>query len=119
MRFVAVLILVLLAAGPVQAADKNGSFGILGSGTQSCGNYVETPTSSTHDLAYVAWTVGYLTAYNRSEPDTYNILGSSDLDGAMVWLKNYCKEHPLERFVSAVHYLTIELHPKRTRIKPN
>jgi hypothetical protein len=42
----------------------------------------------------------------------------SDLNGAMLWIENYCKTHPLEVFAEAVESLVDELYPKRTTQQP-
>lgn len=60
------------------------------------------------------WVAGYLTAYNQFTPDTYNILGNSDLIGVLLWIKNYCEKNPLDSAAAALKNLTPELYPRRT-----
>jgi hypothetical protein len=59
-----------------------------------------------------------LTAYNRLNPNSFNIEGNSDRDSLLLWLENYCKKNPLEAFPVAVANLTDTLYEKRTRTAP-
>jgi hypothetical protein len=71
------------------------------------------------DNPYRGWLSGYLSSYNRYAVDTYNILGRSDLEGAMLWVENYCKAHPLESFSDAVSSLvSTELIDRKLSTKP-
>ena len=119
MRFIAVLVLLLLAVVPGRASDKDGAYFALGLGTYSCGAYVESKRAFRNRVQVYDWVNGYLSAYNNLQSDTYDILGNTDIDGAMVWLENHCQKHPLEAFATAVQRLVIQLGPKRKRIKPN
>jgi hypothetical protein len=67
---------------------------------------------------YTTWSAGYLTAFNLRTPGTYDILGNTDINGAMLWLENYCRNNPLERFATAWNELFNELSPTRTTQKP-
>jgi hypothetical protein len=61
----------------------------------------------------------YLTATNRVLPDTYSILGSTDIKGAMAWIDNFCKENPLKSYAAALENLIDEAYPSRTVSAPD
>jgi hypothetical protein len=55
-------------------------------------------------------------AYNALTPDTADILGGTDLSGAMLRLQRYCEAHPADSLAQAMLALTAELYPgRRTR----
>ena len=63
---------------------------------------------------YVA---GWLTAYNWLTPDTYNIVPGG-LDGAALWLNNYCTKNPLKTLERGLHELVAEAYPSRQQNAP-
>lgn len=108
------LALTMLVSVSVWAGDENGQFAALG--TKSCGMYIDQRKAAAWpDTVSRAWIAGYLTAYNRLVPDTYNIIGNSDLESVTLWLENYCRAHPLNDLDDAMNRLVIELDPKRHR----
>ncbi len=119
MRFVAVLMLALLVAGPGQVADKYGNWNARGPGADSCGTFLQDEKkSSAVRFTYDIWILGFISAYNSSMDDTWDLLGNTDPAEAYVWLKNFCLEHPLELLSTATLKLIIELHPQRTWTAP-
>jgi hypothetical protein len=68
--------------------------------------------------AFSLYTMGYITAINRMAYDTYDIGGSKNSKTMMVWLEQYCAEHPRDSFDQALYHLTIELYPVRLSTKP-
>ena len=115
----------LFLPATVSAADIDGQYtahtvaGVIG----SCGEYVTARDekrraaflkSNTH----VIWIWGYLTAYNRQTPDTYDIMAQTDTPTILLWLDNYCKQNPLTDFAEAMVSLMNELHSSRIRKKP-
>jgi len=67
---------------------------------------------------YEMWVTGYVTAFNHVYPATYDILGNTDITGAMLWLENHCRQNPLRQFGVAVNALINELYPTRTTQAP-
>jgi hypothetical protein len=113
MRLIITVVLVLLSSS-TQSADKTGSYAIIGSGTASCGKYVEARKSDS-DGNYRAWLAGYISALNLMTKDTYNVMGETDTDGMMLWIENYCTGNPLKRFESAAQAVSAKLLPTRKR----
>lgn len=64
------------------------------------------------------WLDGYLTAYDKFIPDTFDIAPDKDLDSLDSWLENYCKQHPYNLFDRAVESLTFELYTTRQKTAP-
>ena len=118
MRSILVFGLVLLLAFVgANAADKDGRYVVQG--VTSCGKYIEE-TKNKNGWSYTAtlnWVAGYITATNRFMPDTYSILGNSDIDSAMLWLENYCRSNPLKSISSGMTDLVIEIYPNRILTK--
>jgi hypothetical protein len=99
-----------------------GKYTEYGEGTVSCGTYVQAAErqrisgSSVRYLQFTGFTNGYLTALNWMasavgvQDGTYkNIMQGTDLEGQMLWLENYCRQHPLSDFGVAVSELVIVL----------
>lgn len=108
---------VIFGSTCVIAADQQGNFETLGNFT--CSTYLtKLKLGGLEEMTVIQYVSGYLTAYNRQTPKTINILGSSDFNGAIFWLKNYCEKQPLERIGIALVELTAELYPKRTKNLP-
>ena len=123
-RMIFVLAMFFLPA-TVNAEDIDGAYFILFHKTEmgSCGQYVTARDEGRRDKRrqeniHISWIIGYLSAYNRQTPDTYHIMGQTDLPAILLWLENYCKRNPLEHFAKAVELLTDELHPRRIRKAP-
>jgi hypothetical protein len=57
---------------------------------------------------------GWLTAYNKFTPDTANIIPNG-VDGAALWLNNYCTKNPLSNLHDALQALVTEAYPSRQR----
>jgi hypothetical protein len=108
------IILILLLSISAHASDKSGNYAILGAGTSSCGSFVEARKNATATM-YRTWLTGYFTALNLMSPDTYNLLGSTDIDGAILWVENYCRANPIKNFENAAQALWVELLPSRQK----
>jgi hypothetical protein len=121
----AVLLATLLVPTIGSPADNDGNYKAITvrDAMGSCGAYLNARDRG-HNLkydqinVYTAWMLGYLTAYNRLTPDTYDITGGENVNALMLWLENHCKKDPFETFASAMRLLTEELYPKRTSKQP-
>ena len=88
-------------------------------GDPSCSKFLNgLADDATESLEDAAWLAGCITAYNTLTGQTYDILGASDLDGAVLWMKNYCNAYPLERLSRGMESLVEELRPNRTVTRP-
>jgi len=113
---VAGLIALSLYLPASRAADTHGRYWIYGVGRQICSTYMEArKNGGIAEISYKNWVGGYLTAINQVQDDTYNIVGESDFQGAMVWLDSYCKKHPNNTITMAIANMTAVLYPRRRR----
>jgi hypothetical protein len=109
-----VLVLMLcLVAGPVWAIDDEGYTTVLGLGGTSCGKMVERHRTKwdTFTYDYAQYINGYITAYNYLKVGKKDWAEGTDADGILLFVLNYCKEHPLKNFNDGVKALMRELDP--------
>jgi hypothetical protein len=106
---------ILLGAMPgAWARDAGGSYATVEA--RPCAAFLQDQKARGFDYnADAAWVAGYLTAYNALTPDTGDILGGTDLSGALLWLQNYCQAHPSQGLAEGTAALTAELQPRRLR----
>ena len=106
------------------ASDKNGKYRETYTADHgSCASFLLAQNECSHgrcrDLnTFSDWLMGYITSYNSSTPDTFDIVAKTDLNNSIIWLGNYCKQHPSNKYSQAVQSLMIELYPKRQKLKP-
>jgi hypothetical protein len=96
------LAVALLAAsmGGAGAMDSHGGFRVKGVGTQT-------------------WWAGFVTAMNIMKPDTYDYIGGVAPEKVNGMLRQRCEAHPNELIAVAMYRVLEQLHPQRTRQKPN
>ena len=115
MRYLAAIAAGVLLAANTVAADEN-KRALMGVGWQSCGKYLTTTKDVVSfddvafDFAYTSWTQGFLSGLNydfilRSGTTT----DLSDHQAQKIWIENYCKEYPLEKYLAAVVTLWVAL----------
>lgn len=101
-----------------RAADYKGYYIMLGVGSESCGAYLDARKAG-FAAGYAAFVTGYLTAINERVPNTDNILGTGDINGALHWVDNYCQSNPTVNFAAAVSALEDFLFPSRLKAAPS
>jgi hypothetical protein len=100
------------------SSDAKGNYVALGFGLEACQTFLQARSNGL-DLPYRHWLTGYLTAVNKLTKDTVDIRGTTDIDGMLWLLEQYCLKHPLHSFSRAVESLVTDLHPqRRTRMTP-
>jgi len=102
---------------PAAAADAAGNYAIWGVGRSSCHQYLQSPGNDAHDR-YKVFVMGYLTAFNTLQEDTYNATGAQPLGESLVWLSDYCKTHQMESFNRAIQQMLSTLYESRQRVPP-
>ena len=97
----------MLAASAISArADK---FYVYGSGTQSCGAWLNDLSNwSGHEHKF-SWVLGFLSGAGYVGPD----YAHTDSDAVEVWITNYCQTNPLKYISDAAEALTKELEKKQ------
>lgn len=101
----------LLVSMSCIAADRNGSYSILGRGTVSCGTLLEAhERKDQYSVLFISeWVNGYLTAANRITPGVYDLTEGLDLAARSQWLLKYCRDNPLDKIAAATENLAREL----------
>ena len=97
-----VVLALLLISFPLYAQST-----IYGYGAYSCGHYVKALDGYRHNnrvdsidyFVFVGWFQGFAT--NQSIESGQNVLHGRDVDSIGVWLEKYCREHPVDKFVTA------------------
>jgi hypothetical protein len=93
--FALLAIVVLSSTATVQAADSKGHFASMGIGGQSCKIVMDQMQKDSKEAVITAsWLLGYLTAVNREQPDTFDIspvFAPGDLLNAVAGI---CQTHP-------------------------
>ena len=109
-----ILALVLWLSSHLAVAVEPANLVVWGNGQLSCGAYIEARNAPKHavgsyDDTFTQWFLGFVTAYNWENVGNPDWLQDTDVDGAILWLENYCKQHPLESFFYAIAALEQEL----------
>jgi hypothetical protein len=99
-----------------QARGEEGGFSAIGYGNYSCGRFLQvvdderkvrpplTAPGAYYTREYAAiqsYAAGFLTGANWAKLE--NVAPADDsFSGEMVWLENYCREHPLDHYIFAL-----------------
>jgi len=106
------------------ASDKNGKYRETYTADHgSCASFLLAQNECRHgrcrDLnTFSDWLMGYITSYNSSTPDTFDIVAKTNLKSTILWLGKHCKQNPSKSFPKAVESLMIELYPTRQKVRP-
>jgi hypothetical protein len=112
MRSIGLLAFITMA--PCSGEDANGNHGVWGIGQSSCHSYNKAREGGDYN-GYKVYLMGYLTAYNSLIPDTYNITGTTDLNGVLAWLDRYCKKTAIDSYEHALKQMVTEMHETRMK----
>ena len=122
MRYLTIIAVGMLLAPNSAASDE---MAVVGPGALSCGKIIASmEADKIGRAAYFFWAQGFLSGLNfEYSPDFEFSTDLSDHDALMLWLENYCKENPLDRYYIAIEYLWVELRFRQgldtdTRFKP-
>lgn len=81
--------------GNAKAADAKGNFAIEGAGQLKCETYMTLGGENQTEFATVAsWLNGYVTAYNRFAPETFDLTPWQTVQVLLVQLRQYCNANP-------------------------
>ena len=112
------MLLLMFMPIPGSSSDAQGNHVALGFGLESCQTFLQARSNSL-DLPYRHWLTGYLTAVNKLTKNTVDMRGTTNIDGMLWLLEQYCMKHPLHSFSRAVESLVTELYPKRVTHMPH
>jgi hypothetical protein len=111
--------LLLLMCMPISGSnrDAQGNYVALGFGLESCQTCLQASSNSL-DLPSRHWLTGYLTAMNKLTKDTVDIRGTTDIEGMLWLLEQYCIQNRQHSFSRAVEALVKNLYPQRMTHMP-
>ena len=110
---------------PAQAADAERRYDVRTfERLESCGDLNRAVAMAKREddwgalYGFSLYTMGYLTAINRLAYNTYDIGGKKNSKTLMLWLQQYCAEHPQSSFSDALYQMTLAQFPDRSTTKP-
>lgn len=105
------------AANGVSAADAANRFSARGLGTKDCSIYLEARAAGLQESEpYAHWFMGFLTAYNWLEPDTYDVSAEYNSNGLLRYLELYCQKDPTKRIIDAAMSFVRAVYERRVRV---
>jgi hypothetical protein len=112
-------IFLFMATGTSASAnDAKGNHAVWGLGQSSCNGYNKARADQNFG-DFKNYLMGYVTAYNTVASDTYSVSGSTNLDGLLTRIDEYCRKTPTDSFEHALSILVAELHEQRSRQAPS
>lgn len=118
MAYLVVPILLLVCMPlPGSSNDAKGNDVALGFGLESCQTFLQARSNGL-DLPYRPWLTGYLTAVNKLTKSTVDMRGTTNMDGMLGSLEQYCIKYRQHSFSRAVEALVKYLYPKRMMHMP-
>jgi len=105
-------------------ADENGDYIAMGLANHSCGKFTSAVDKGNNAENWAEWnkyrnyTNGFISGLNLALENTLDLLGNTDMSGAMAFLEKHCRENPLVTYGNAIDTLAIKLLPNRTRTAP-
>jgi hypothetical protein len=119
-RFAIVCLLTVLIGSvseSIWAGDESLNYVSIGRGLDTC-----TLMTTTRDERYpqvIHWLAGYLTAYNRWQPETYDITGDPHASDWERWIQQYCMTNPTILIAQAAEAFVHAFYPSRLMQAPN
>ena len=115
-RFKAIALAVLLSAhaGLASAADEDGKFAVKGAGKRLCSNFLLTAEQKSTDYyLYGGWLEGYISAYNRFQPENYDVTPWQTTELLLALLQQDCENNKERHFLTVTNSLLKALFPIR------
>lgn len=110
----AAAIAVGLAAGPAASADRAGDYAVKGFGQARCAEFNAAVADRSPQLqGMLGWLAGYLTAANRYEPQTYDIVAWQNELYLVGSVQSYCTKNPGTPLAGVAEQMVRTLRPRR------
>jgi hypothetical protein len=110
------VILALAIAGGAIAADRNGRFAPKGAGLVLCERFVaEHAKGSDAYFLFRGWIDGFVTAANRYETETFDLLASQTPATIAAAIDNHCSKNPQDPVVEVMLSIVDQLRDQRIR----
>ena len=118
-RFAIVCLLTVLlgsVSASVWAGDERSNYVSIGRGLDTC--TVMITASDEQYPQVIHWLAGYLTSYNRWQPETYDITGDPHASDWETWIQQYCMTHPTIPIAQAAEAFVHAFYPSRLTQAP-
>ncbi|MDT7934862.1 MAG: peptidoglycan-binding domain-containing protein [Sphingomonadaceae bacterium] len=103
-----------LGAAPARAADAQGQFAVKGVGQASCADFNRALAARSPALSpMLSWVAGYLTAANRYEPATYDLIAWQDELYLVNSIGGFCAKNPQASLAFMTRAMIRSLGPGR------
>ncbi|QHJ11538.1 hypothetical protein FX988_01772 [Paraglaciecola mesophila] len=115
-KFKVMILAMLLSvhSGLVRAADDNGKFAVKGAGKRLCSNFLLAAEQKTTDYyLYGGWLEGYISAYNRFQPENYDATPWQTTELLLALLQQDCENSKDKHFLTVTNGLLKALFPIR------
>ena len=111
-RYLTIIAVGMLLAPNSAASDE---MAFVGAGTLSCGKFItNTEDDKTYRASYFFWAQGFLSGLNFEYAPYFEFSTDlSDYAAMKMWIENYCKENPLDKYYIATAYLWAELRARQ------
>lgn len=107
----------LLLCNTGHAADSEGNYAVWGMGNQSCHAYNKARANDESD-PFKYYVMGYLTAYNVHQSETYSISATQPMPDIMSWMDEFCDNHAVSSFEHALKNFIHEHYEERMDMAP-
>lgn len=98
------------------AADLNNKFAVKGAGRKPCSDFIQAMDSRTSDYyMYGGWLEGYISAYNQSQGNNYDITPWQTTELLLSLIKYQCKNNQNMPFLNATNSLMKTMFPIRLK----
>jgi hypothetical protein len=110
------MVLICSISESVWAGDESQRYVVIGRGRETC--TVMTTASDERYPLVLAWLAGYLTSFNRWQPETYNITGFRPHGDWADWIQKYCRMNPHQHSAGAAEAYVHAFYPSRLTQTP-
>ncbi|MCS3902722.1 hypothetical protein J2T55_000726 [Methylohalomonas lacus] len=113
-RILLTAVVSVLFSSSLYAADAEGNYAIWGMGNASCHSYNKArEKDGTDEFRY--YIMGYLTAYNVHQSETYSISNLQEMPDIMAWFDDFCTNNAVHSFESALANFISEHYEDRKK----
>lgn len=113
-RGLAVAVALGVLAQPAAAADPRGLFAVKGVGVATCAEFDRALAQRTPQLGQMlSWIAGYLSAANRYEPATFDLISWQEEVYVLASMRGYCAKNPRAPLAQMTRAMVRSLGPTR------
>tara|TARA_R110002012_G_scaffold259737_2_gene441348 strand:- start:156 stop:755 length:600 start_codon:yes stop_codon:yes gene_type:complete len=113
-KAIALAMILSTQVGIASAADKDGKFAVKGAGKRLCSNFLSAAAQKSTDYyLYGGWLEGYISAYNRFQPENYDVTPWQTTELLLALLQQDCENNQERHFLTVTNSLLKALFPIR------